>query len=212
METALVYSPVRQWVIASGLVHLSLIAFFVLGPKFQLQTEQRQILEVSFLTPKAAPGAEVQSPPPVRVRRPIAPAQPVLQEAPSPQQSAAKSPAETAPDVLNPSVTAITTASADAASVEVLNAYEMEVASRLNALKRYPDAAKRMRQQGRVMVRFKLDRDGHVLVREIVEPSPHATLNEAARSLLSQIQEFKPFPAQSTVTSWVFTVPIEYRL
>lgn len=171
-------------------------------PRFEVRLNKADdITEVTFLVPKAA---KIPAAP---VRQPAAPA--VLTQ-PQTVALAPSSEKVQAPDTAANAAPAAP--AAEAAQVEVLSAYELEVASRLNALKRYPDAAKRMRQQGRVMVRFKLGRDGHVLAREIVEASPHATLNEAARSLLSQIQEFKPFPAQTTVTSWVFTVPIEYRL
>ncbi len=191
---------VRYSIIASGLAHLSLMAIFVVGPKFNISTAKRPVTEVTLITRSAEPKTDTISAP-ARPRTRVQPPQPTVVAAPASENAPAIAP-ESESD------------SAPAANTDpvAFSAYEMEVASRLNALKRYPEKAKRMRQQGRVMVRFKLARNGHVLAREIVEPSGHAALNEAALSLLSEVQGFKPFPEKTTHTSWVFTVPIEYRL
>lgn len=211
MAATFAYTPVRSWIVASGLVHLSLIAFFVLGPKFQFHAEKPEWVEVTLLPaqPVAASRAEVFHP--VRPN-------PTPKRRASASEPVASSPTAVAPvsggtDAEKSTADSAATVDASAAAAqEVLSSYEMELASRLNALKHYPSSAKRMRQQGRVIVRFKLTRDGQVVSREIVEPCPHQSLNEAATSFLAQIKEFKPFPSNIAVNSWEFTVPIEYRL
>lgn len=209
MEAALSYTPVRPWILASGLAHLGLFAFFVLGPKFSFQVEKPEWVEVTLHAPKPASAAEVVPPTSSTKTLTRPSSRPKVQMATKPA-AAADSLTETTEVESADSTT--TSGASDAAAHKFISAYEMEVASQLNALKYYPDSAKRMRQQGRVMVRFKLTRDGQVIAREIIEPCAHKALNEAAKTLLSKIREFKPFPNGIAVSSWVFTVPIEYRL
>ncbi len=94
----------------------------------------------------------------------------------------------------------------------VLSEYERELLRRLHIQKRYPEIARRLRQQGRVQVIFELERSGRVMRAEIVEPTIHSALNQAAKGLIESVGEFKPFPKEIKETRWVFRIPIEYRL
>jgi len=90
--------------------------------------------------------------------------------------------------------------------------YAEQLAALLNSKKRFPDMARRLGQQGRVVVQFKLARDGRVLSAEILTPAPFESLNTAARSLIDEIKGLKPFHDEVRALTWTFTVPIEYRM
>lgn len=82
----------------------------------------------------------------------------------------------------------------------------------LNAKKRYPEISLKMRQQGRLKVRFVLERDGRIASAELVETSNFLPLNEAAKSLLAEIKKFDPLPNEISDQQWAVTVPIEYLM
>lgn len=97
-------------------------------------------------------------------------------------------------------------------SSEHYEAYASEVVRQLNRHKVYPEVALKLRQQGRVKVRFRVDRSGDVLNAEILEKSAHDPLNNAAKRLIDEIRNFRPFPDEVKDTTWLFTVPIEYTM
>lgn len=88
--------------------------------------------------------------------------------------------------------------------------YISKLTRTLNAKKRYPEMARKMRQQGRLKVRFVLERDGRIVNAQLVETSNFNQLNEAAQSLLGEIKRFDPFPTEVADKEWAVTVPIEY--
>lgn len=90
--------------------------------------------------------------------------------------------------------------------------YASEVARELNRHKVYPEISLKLRQQGRVKVRFHVDRSGSVLMAEILEKSPYDPLNSAAKRLIEEIRSFRPFPEEVKATSMLFEVPIEYTM
>lgn len=101
---------------------------------------------------------------------------------------------------------------ADGLEVSAQERYRIELQAMLEKRKQYPLLAKRLRQQGKVLVRFTLRRDGTVAAAEVVENSEFETLNKAARELITQISGLKPFPDDVKKTQWVFVLPVEYRM
>lgn len=96
--------------------------------------------------------------------------------------------------------------------VSVQERYRRELQAMLEKRKDYPLLAKRLRQQGKVLVRFTLQRDGSVTAAEVIENSQFDSLNQAARKLISEINGLKPFPAEIKRAQWVFVLPVEYRM
>lgn len=90
--------------------------------------------------------------------------------------------------------------------------YRIELQAMLEKKKQYPLLAKRLRQQGKVLVRFTLKRDGTVSAAEVIGNSEFETLNKAAKELISQISGLKPFPEEVKKNQWVFVLPVEYRI
>jgi len=81
----------------------------------------------------------------------------------------------------------------------------------LAANKRYPDAAQRNGEEGRVAVRFTVDRTGRVLQAQVAGSSGSPALDEAARSLLAGAQ-VPPFPPGMAQAQQTVTVGIQYTL
>jgi protein TonB len=70
----------------------------------------------------------------------------------------------------------------------------------------YPREAALARQQGTVLVRFTVDRDGNVIGAEPVAPSPWPLLNQAALRAVRDTWHFQPGPPRA------YEVSIEFQL
>lgn len=90
--------------------------------------------------------------------------------------------------------------------------YLFELRKLLERKKRYPAMARKMGQQGRVLVSFTLAQDGSVVKTEVVEKAAFESLNEAAQDLVKSIHGAKPFPEEIHKTTWNITLPIDYSI
>lgn len=97
------------------------------------------------------------------------------------------------------------------AAAEVSPAWRGALGAWLQSNKRYPAAARAAGQEGRVAVRFTVDRTGRVLSVQIVASSGAPALDEAARAMLTGAQ-LPPFPPGMTQTQQTVTVGIQYAL
>lgn len=77
--------------------------------------------------------------------------------------------------------------------------------------KTYPQAARRLGQQGQVLVSLRIWADGRVDDQKVVEPSPYNRLNRAALELVLQVEKFMPLPDESVPYAY-FQLPIEYTI
>lgn len=193
------------WLALSGSVHLGLILFSLWWSTSAAYKVISKI-EVSYVNPAstAAPQPKLEK----KVSaQPVVSAKPVAEIAPEPAASVA----ETSTDSVAQS-TQDAVAGNSQAVLEEYERYALEVAQTLNRNKIYPDISRRLRQQGRVKVRFRVERSGRVMAAEVVEQSSFNHLNSAAQRLIEDIRFFRPFPADVKETTWLFTVPIEYRM
>lgn len=181
--------------IASGSVHLGLFA--LLGGFSLAVQPQAQPLFIDFIETQATLTK------PVELKKP--------KSVPLPEPAAVA-----ASDVVTKSEEPIITndlPSSSASAQQVASARDLYISKltrTLNSRKRYPELARKMRQQGRLKVRFVLERDGRILNAQLVETSSFAQLNDAAKTLLSEIKQFDPFPSEVSDKEWAVTVPIEY--
>lgn len=90
--------------------------------------------------------------------------------------------------------------------------YIAELRSFLEKKKKYPALAKKMGQSGKVKIKFEINRDGKITNSQIAEASHFESLNKSAKTLIDEIQMFKPFPAEVKRLTWQFIIPIEYKL
>lgn len=90
--------------------------------------------------------------------------------------------------------------------------YLYELHRLIDGRKIYPSIAKRMHQTGKVVVKFVILKGGEIQNVEILTPSSHERLNEAASNLIAGIRAYKPIPASAKTEKLSVTVPVEYGL
>lgn len=86
------------------------------------------------------------------------------------------------------------------------------LALRLAEVKQYPPAAAARREEGVVLLAFRLDHGGRVLSWQIVRSSGHAELDAEVSRMVAQAAPFPPFPAAWRETTASFQVPIGFSL
>jgi len=101
-------------------------------------------------------------------------------------------------------------------SVEELNVIKNKYLSRLRSLiedkKIYPKSAKRLKQQGRVIVSFLITKEGTFKNISLKDSSKYKKLNKAALELLNNISRFEPIPDELEKNKWVIEIPISYKI
>jgi len=88
--------------------------------------------------------------------------------------------------------------------------WSSDVSSRLRSAKRYPSGAESRREQGVVMLRFTLSRNGGVLSRSITRGSGYSELDQEALAMVQRAAPFPPMPASLNLPSFTFTVPVNF--
>lgn len=90
--------------------------------------------------------------------------------------------------------------------------YFAVISAHLNRRKTYPPEAKQARQQGVVVVRFRIDRDGHVLSADIKRGSGHALLDDATLELVRRVSPLPRIPRSIDRDELTLSLPIDYAL
>jgi TonB family protein len=86
-------------------------------------------------------------------------------------------------------------------------AWYKQIVRQLESKKQYPAAALPRREQGTVLILFRLDRQGQLVSSRISRMSGSATLDNAGLALVRQAQPFSPPPPLAGLQ---FSVPIRY--
>lgn len=82
----------------------------------------------------------------------------------------------------------------------------------LQRYKNYPAEARSHNEQGIVLLRFSLDRSGHVLTHHIVRSSGYADLDNEVIAMITRAEPLPPFPASMPQARVELTVPIRFSL
>lgn len=90
--------------------------------------------------------------------------------------------------------------------------FQSKLMAHLNSLKRYPADARRQGKMGVVMVRFRIDRQGHMLAYRIEQGSGHGILDEETTRLMQRADPFPAPPDSVSGTELEFVVPVQYKL
>jgi TonB family protein len=77
--------------------------------------------------------------------------------------------------------------------------------------KRYPVIAQRLRQQGVVVLKVKLNKAGQLLNVEVVEPSKYKSLTDASVDAIKNIPQFPAIPNEIKMDEISFNIPFDYR-
>lgn len=162
-------------------------------------------------SPEIAPAVAPSTPP---VPPPV-PRRPAVARAAAPRHAA---PVEAAPPIAAAPVVAAPAPQAPAlqapaapAPAAISSQWQSALASWVRSRTRYPDEARLSREQGGVLVRFTVRRDGAVMDTEVVHGSGHATLDQAAATMFRSAR-LPPFPPEMVQAAVTVTVPVRYRL
>jgi protein TonB len=90
--------------------------------------------------------------------------------------------------------------------------YRSELSAALQRHKNYPRRARRLRQEGTVLLYFVMDRSGRVLDWEIRESSGHKLLDEAVRDMIRKANPLPALPDSVSMQRLALTVPIRFQL
>jgi len=86
------------------------------------------------------------------------------------------------------------------------------VAQTINRNKRYPRQAYSLNQEGKVVVRLKLDKNGKMLDLKVLEKAPFKSLTNATIETINSIKKFPVIPNELGVEEITFRIPIEYKI
>jgi protein TonB len=104
------------------------------------------------------------------------------------------------------------TARVEAAAPHIDPSWTTLLFKQLQRFKSYPSGARARNEQGVVMLTFTVDRDGHVLSRQIVTGSGYADLDAEVLTMIERAQPLPAFPASMTQAQQDFSVPIRFSL
>ena len=122
-------------------------------------------------------------------------------------------PEEKAPEKVEPTnPTPRSTARVDAASPHIDPSWQTLLFKQLQRFKNYPSGARARNEQGVVILAFTVDRDGHVLSRQIVNGSGYPDLDAEVLTMIERAQPLPAFPASMTQAQQDFSVPIRFSL
>lgn len=90
--------------------------------------------------------------------------------------------------------------------------YRSELSAALQRHKNYPRRARRLDQEGTVVLHFVMDRNGHLLDWEIRQSSGHKLLDDAVRDMIRQANPLPALPDSVSMQRLALTVPISFKL
>jgi protein TonB len=90
-------------------------------------------------------------------------------------------------------------------------AYRAALSAWLESHKRYPDSAREHSEEGRAVLRFRVDRSGRVLSYAIAESTGHPDLDTALDQMMRGAT-LPPFPPDMTISDVEVSVAIRFTL
>jgi protein TonB len=90
--------------------------------------------------------------------------------------------------------------------------WQRELVAHLGRFKSYPAASRDRRETGQIMLRFDLDRAGHVSNAAVSRSSGHARLDGAALDMLRRAAPLPPPPRSVPGAKIELVVPVKYQL
>jgi protein TonB len=152
-------------------------------------------------------------PPPPQALKPPPKPLPVTRHAPYKHPAPAAPPAaEVSPQeaVVAPPAPVIPPAPAPVASP--LPSFRALMAAHLERYKRYPRPSQQRGEEGTVMLRFRMDRKGHVLSAQIDQKSGHTLLDEEVLALVRRAEPLPAIPAEMSENELELVVPVKFSL
>jgi len=97
-------------------------------------------------------------------------------------------------------------------TAEAETQYHDQILSLIESNKFYPKRAKKMRQEGDVIVTFTLNRDGSIQDLKVLNDTAPWLLKRAALKAIRISALFPSFPSDSNRSTWSFETKLSYRL
>ncbi len=76
----------------------------------------------------------------------------------------------------------------------------------------YPLSAKKLGQQGIVLMNIVINKDGQVLKSEIKQKSPYQAFNTSSLDIIRRVGKFPPIPQEIGLEQYEVTIPVKYIL
>lgn len=92
------------------------------------------------------------------------------------------------------------------------NRYLQKIRMVIEENKIYPKRAKRLKQEGKVLVSFVISKNGSIQDINLINESRFKRLNKAALELLEKISRFEPIPEELDKENWAIELPINYSI
>ncbi len=92
------------------------------------------------------------------------------------------------------------------------NRYKAMVKKLIEKYKFYPSKSKRMKQEGIVLVKFTILKNGKFIGLCIKKANRHKRLNRASLKIFKSIEKFEKIPEKLGKNSWDMVIPIEYNI
>jgi TonB family protein len=101
---------------------------------------------------------------------------------------------------------------ASEAIAQIMNDFYMKVGKQIAYVKIYPDFARKMGYQGKIMVAFRIGRDGKILNLSVSKSSGYKILDEAALEAVKEAGPYPPIPNELNKNFLKLKIPISYAL
>jgi protein TonB len=159
-----------------------------------------------------APVAVVEPAPPPPPRKPIAkkPPKPVVRRV-EPVQPPTPAPPDSAPPAPPQTASAATSVPAPVPPPEASAGYRGLLSAWLESHKRYPDPARQRGEEGNAVLRFEVDRDGHVIDYAVTKSSGYPDLDASVEEMMRGAT-LPPFPAGMPQPRMEVSVTIRFSL
>jgi protein TonB len=170
------------------------------------------------------PPAAIEEPPPIATTADVAPEVAPPPKKPLPKKEKPRLKPEPhkpapAPVAAAPPPPAPTSSLAPAAAVPQPSestgpspSYLALLRQKLERNKVYPHLARARKEQGTALLRFVVDRHGHVLARHLDRSTGHSTLDHEVEAMLDRAQPLPQMPAEMTQAQIELVVPVQFYL
>jgi protein TonB len=101
---------------------------------------------------------------------------------------------------------------APAMTTDAMARFQRLLSSHLEREKRYPRASQQHREQGIVLLRFTMDREGKVLAARIERGSGFAALDQEVLGLVQRAQPLPALPPEIAAAQLELVVPVQFSL
>lgn len=92
------------------------------------------------------------------------------------------------------------------------NEYLAKVRAKIEKNKIYPKRAKRLNQQGVVVISLEILKNGYIKSINLKNSSKFKRLNKATLKLFKKIIKFEPIPSELNKNRWLIEVPVNYSI